>query len=299
MQRTFGGSSPESAEKCWRVTFPKESFVKTGAKRKAPGRPSLALAPRAGQHVARAPAVQPRRHRDGRQGEALRGEAPARAEPERRHATREVGDYQTVDRRARHRAPDRGGRRVDRDDLQSAGAGPGAQERRVRVFPAADVPGEGHGRVHARAVGHVGERERESERHPQKFIDEKAAELRRQKAVADELRRRQRESDDAARRQRVKTETKTETKTDIKPARGDERDRGEGRSPRRDRDDDRFRRRRDDSWERRYRSRSLSRSPRARSRDRRDRDDRPARGRSRDGDRARGGGNADGRRERR
>ena len=35
---------------------------------------------------------------------------------------------------------------------------------------------------------------------PQKFIDEKAAELRQQKAVADELRRRQRESDDAARR---------------------------------------------------------------------------------------------------
>ena len=134
---------------------------------------------------------------------------------------------------------------------------------------------------------------------PQKFIDEKAAELRQQKAVADELRRRQRESDDAARRQRVKTETKTETKPDIKPERGDERDRGEGRSPRRDRDDDRFRRRRDDSWERRYRSRSRSRSPRARSRDRRDRDDRPARGRSRDRDRARGGGNADGRRERR
>ena len=120
---------------------------------------------------------------------------------------------------------------------------------------------------------------------PQKFIDEKAAELRRQKAVADELRRRQRESDDAARRQRVKLEVKPEFKPEVKPERGEEQDRGEGRSPRRDRDDDRSRRRRDDSWERRYRSRSRSRSPRARSRDRRERDDRhdrPARGRSRD-----------------
>lgn len=134
---------------------------------------------------------------------------------------------------------------------------------------------------------------------PQKFIDEKAAELRRQKAVADELRRRQRESDDAARRQRVKLEVKPE----VKPERGEERDRGEGRSPRRDRDDDRSRRRRDDSWEeRRYRSRSRSRSPRARSRDRRERDDRhdrPARGRSRDGDRGRRAGSPDGRRDRR
>jgi hypothetical protein len=139
---------------------------------------------------------------------------------------------------------------------------------------------------------------------PQKFIDEKAAELRRQKAVADELRRRQRESDDAARRQRVKLEVKLEVKPEVKPERGEERDRGEGRSPRRgDRDDDRSRRRRDDSWEeRRYRSRSRSRSPRARSRDRRERDDRhdrPARGRSRDGDRGRRAGSPDGRRDRR
>ena len=132
---------------------------------------------------------------------------------------------------------------------------------------------------------------------PQKFIDEKAAELRRQKAVADELRRRQRESDDAARRQRVKSETRPDVKPDVKPERGEVRDQGEGRLPRQDRDD-RFRRRRDDSWERRYRSRSRSRSPRPQSRNRRDWDDRPTRGRSRDGDRARGVGNSDRRRER-
>ena len=100
---------------------------------------------------------------------------------------------------------------------------------------------------------------------PQRFIDEKANELRRQKELADELRRRQRESD--AKAAAVKREVKREIKTDNDDGGSSRRDDGD-RNHNRDRDQ-----RRDNSWERRRRrSRSRSRE-RSRSRDRYDRRD--------------------------
>jgi len=122
---------------------------------------------------------------------------------------------------------------------------------------------------------------------PQRFIDEKAQELRRLKEIADESRRRQRASDDAAKRNAATASASARVKTEVKTERGAETD-GGGEASRDDFEGDGERkRRRDDSWDRRRRrSRSRSRE-RSASRDRyekRARDDRN-RGRSRDRDR--------------
>jgi serine/arginine repetitive matrix protein 1 len=112
---------------------------------------------------------------------------------------------------------------------------------------------------------------------PQRFIDEKANELRRQKTVADELRGRQRESDEktAAARRDVKREVPVKTETDDGRGGGPSRRDGEdrrGRDAARNRDISR------DRLRRRSHSRSRERS---RSRDRYDRRD--DRGKGRDG----------------